>query len=67
MAVLGGGEQWVGGRGCAEDLWGEEVEAEGEVGGGKDSEGFDEDGGYGVVAREMGIELVSVGREEGFS
>lgn len=39
-----------GGRGRGEDVWGEEVEAEGEVGGGEDGEGFDEDVRDGFVA-----------------
>ncbi len=39
-----------GGGGRGEDVWGEEVQAEGEVGGGEDGEGFDEDVGYGFVA-----------------
>ena len=40
---------------------GEEVQAEGEVWGGEDGEGFDEDGGYGVfvVLEEVGVELVA--------
>lgn len=38
---------------------GQEVEAEGEVGGGEDGEGFDEDVGDGFVAGEVGVELVS--------
>lgn len=41
----------------------EEVEAEGEVGGGEDGEGFDEDVGDGFVAGEVRVELVSVGAE----
>lgn len=41
----------------------EEVEAEGEVRGGEDGEGFDEDVGDGFVAREVRVELVAVGRE----
>lgn len=36
------------------------MQAEGEVRGGEDCEGFREDGGYGVVAGEVGIELVSM-------
>lgn len=35
--------------GGGEDVWGEEVEAEREVGGGEDGEGFDEDVGCGLV------------------
>lgn len=44
---------------------GQEVEAEGEVGGGEDSEGFDEDVGDGFVAGEMRVELVSGWWREG--
>ena len=40
----------------------EEVEAEGEVGGGEDGEGFDEDVGGCFIAGEVGVELVSVER-----
>ncbi len=47
----------VGGRG--EDVRGEQVQAEGKVGGGEDGEGFDEDVGDGFVAREVRVELVS--------
>ena len=36
------------------------MQAEGEVGGGEDGEGFDEDVGCWFVAREMWVELVSV-------
>lgn len=43
---------------------GEEVQAEGEVGGGEDGEGFDEDVGCGLVDEEVGVELVAVRREE---
>ena len=39
----------------------EKVECEGEIGGWENGEGFGEDGGYGVVAEEVGVELVSVG------
>ena len=38
----------------------EKVKHEGEVGGGEDGEGFDEDVGGGFIAGEMGVELVSV-------
>lgn len=38
---------------------GQEVEAEGEVRGGEDGEGFDEDVGDGFVAGEVRVELVS--------
>lgn len=62
----GGGGVWgrgdgegVGWGGGAQDGGREEVEAEGEVGGGELGEGFDEDGGDGVVAREVRVELVS--------
>lgn len=44
---------------------GQEVEAEGEVGGGEDGEGFDEDVGDGFVAGEMRVELVSGWWREG--
>ena len=54
------GEEWVGRGGCAEDVRGQEVQGEGEVWRGKDGEGFGEDGGDGVVAEEVGVELVSV-------
>lgn len=40
-------------------MWGEEVEAEGEVRGGEDGEGFGEDICDGFVAGEGGVELVS--------
>lgn len=40
----------------------QEVQAECEVGGGEDGEGFDEDGGYGFFAGEVGVELVAVER-----
>ena len=36
------------------------MEAEGEIGGGELGEGFNEDGGDGVVAGEVRVELVSV-------
>lgn len=38
----------------------EEVAGEGEVGGGEDGEGLDEDVGDGLVAREVRVELVSL-------
>lgn len=38
----------------------EEGEAEAEVGRGKDGEGFDEDVGRGLIAGEVGVELVAV-------
>lgn len=38
---------------------GEEGEAEGEVGAGEDGEGLDEDVGHGLIAGEMGVELVA--------
>ena len=38
----------------------EEVQAEGEVGGGEHGQGFDQDVGDGFVAREVRVELVSV-------
>ena len=41
-------------------MWGEEVQAEGEIGGGEDGHGFYEDVGYGFVAGEVRVELVSV-------
>ena len=41
-------------------MWWEEVQAEGEVGGGEDGEGFGEDVCDGFVAGEGGVELVSV-------
>ena len=34
------------------------MESEGEVGGGEDSEGFDQDGGGGVRVEEVWVELV---------
>jgi len=37
----------------------EEMQAEGEVGGGEDGEGFDEDGGDGFFAGEGRVELVA--------
>lgn len=37
----------------------EEREAEGEVGAGEDGEGLDEDVGDGLVAGEVGVELVA--------
>lgn len=45
---------------------GEEVQAEGEVRGGEDGEGFDEDVGDGLVAREVRVELVSGGKGAGW-
>lgn len=59
-----------GGGRRGEDVGREEVEAEGEVRGGEDGEGFDEDVGDGFVAGEVRVELVAVGRERrkgGFS
>lgn len=41
------------------------MQAEGEVGGGEDGEGFDEDVGDGFVAGEVGVELVSDLAREG--
>ena len=38
---------------------GVQAELEGEVGGGEDGEGFDEDVGDGFVAGEVGVELVA--------
>lgn len=35
------------------------MEAEGEVGGGKDGQGLDEDVGDGFVFRKVGVELIS--------
>ena len=61
----GFGEGAAGGRaggvgfGRREDVSWEEGEAEAEVGGGEDGEGFDEDIGGRFVAREVGVELVS--------
>ena len=46
-------------------MGGEEVQAEGEVRGGEDGEGFDEDVGDGLVAREVRVELVSGGEGSG--
>lgn len=47
-------------------MGGEKVEGEGEVRGGEDDEGFDEDGGCGVGVEEVRVELVSGGiRGEG--
>jgi hypothetical protein len=40
-------------------VWGEEGDAQAEVGTGEDGEGFDEDVGDGLVAAEVGVELVS--------
>jgi len=40
-------------------VWGKKVEAEGEVGGGEDGEGFGEDVCDRFVAGEGGVELVS--------
>ena len=56
----GGGR--AGGLGFAggEDVGGQEGEAEAEVWTGEDGEGFDEDVGCAIVAREVGVELVSV-------
>ena len=62
---VGGGGARGGGGGRGEDVRGEEVQAEGEVGGGEDGEGFDEDVGYGLVAGEVWVELVSVGGGRG--
>lgn len=42
-------------------MWGEKVEAETEVGGREDGEGFDENVGGGFVAGEVWVELVAVG------
>ena len=39
---------------------GEESEAQGEVGGGEDGEGLDEDVGDGLVTGEVGVELVAM-------
>ena len=57
----GGGGGGGGGGGEGEDVGREEVEAEGEVRGREDGEGFDEDVGDGFVAGEVRVELVSVG------
>lgn len=59
---VGGGRGGGGGRG--EDVGREEVEAEGEVRGGEDGEGFDQDVGDGFVAGEVRVELVAVWWEE---
>lgn len=59
---VGGAERGVGGRG--QDMGGEEVETEGEVGGGDDGEGFDKDVGGGLVDEEVRVELVSSGRKK---
>lgn len=59
---VGGAEWGMGGRG--QNVGGEEVETEGEVGGGDDGEGFDEDVGGGLVDEEVRVELVSVGKKE---
>ena len=40
-------------------MWWEKREAEGEVGAGKDGEGLDENVGDGLVASEVGVELVA--------
>lgn len=61
----GGGGGGGGGGGEGEDVGGEEVEAEGEVWGREDGEGFDEDVGDGFVAGEVRVELVSVGGGKG--
>lgn len=42
------------------------MEAEGEIGGREDGEGFGEDVGGGFVAEEVRVELVPGGQEEGF-
>lgn len=55
-----GGVGWGGGGGRGEEVRGQEVQAEGEVWGGEDGEGFDEDVGDGFVAGEVRVELVSV-------
>ena len=41
-------------------MWGEERQTQGEVGAGEDGEGLDEDVGDGLVAGEVGVELVAV-------
>lgn len=58
-----GGVEEGGGRAAGwggEDVRREEVQAEGEVGGGEYGEGFDEYVCDGLVAREVRVELVSV-------
>lgn len=47
-------------RGADEGVRGEEVQTEGEIGRREDGERFDEDVGYGLVPREVGVELVPV-------
>lgn len=42
-----------------QDVGWEEVEAQREVGGGEDGQGFDEGVGDGFVAGEVGVELVA--------
>lgn len=56
--VAGGGES-RGRRNGLQDVRRKEVQAEREVGGGEDGEGFDEDVGDGFVAGEVGVELVA--------
>ena len=58
--AIGGG---LGGFALREDVWGEEGEAEVEVGRGKDGQGFGEDIGRRLVPREVRVELISVGGE----
>lgn len=55
----------VGGRGARErgqDVRGQQGQAEGEVGRGEDGERLDQDVGDSLVAREVRVELVAVGR-----
>ncbi len=49
--------------GC-ENVWWEEMQGKREVGGGENSESFDEDVGYCFVFGEVGIELVSGDSQE---
>lgn len=51
-------------RGANEGVWGEEVQAEGEIGRREDGECFNEDIGDGLVAREVGVELIPTIRGE---
>lgn len=45
-------------------MWWEEVEGEGEVGGGEDCQGLDKDVGDGFVFGEVWVELVPTANED---
>ena len=40
-------------------MWWKKVKSERKIGGGEDSERFDEDVGYGFVFGEVGVELIA--------